>query len=256
MLRRQFGIRDKDCNGKDGCFAKHIGLCKGPCINPEGYSEIVKMVSSVLDGNAGKIIQELNIEMNFYSKKLEFEKAGEIRDLISSIQATVSQQIINSRFYQDCDAIGFSQREDFAVVVILHAKDGIIQGEVNYPLIHKGDISESVSLVLSEHYSNRKPPKTILLPTPITKVMQEWLTERKGKKVETRVPLRGELAKLQKMATKNAEIQVTRQKNKRSGNLEKIAAEDGARLLKMESLDHIVCFDMAQLQEVRELGLL
>ncbi len=254
LLRRQFGIRDKDCNGKDGCFAQHIGLCKGPCINPEGYSEVVKMVTSVLDGNAGKLIQELNIEMSKYSKELEYEKAGDIRDLITSVQSTISQQIINSRFYQDCDAIGFSQREDFAVVVILHAKDGIIQGEVNYPLIHKGDISESVSLVLSEHYSERKPPKTILLPTPITKVMQEWLSERKGKKVETRIPIKGELAKLQKMATRNAEIQVTRQKNKRSGNLEKIAAEDGARLLKLESLDHIVCFDMAQLQGSERVG--
>ena len=67
LLRRQFGIRDKDCNGKDGCFAKHIGLCRGPCVNPEGYSEIVKMVSSVLDGNAGKIIQELNIETVSYT---------------------------------------------------------------------------------------------------------------------------------------------------------------------------------------------
>ena len=254
LLRRQFGIRDKDCNGKNGCFAQHIGLCKGPCINPEGYPEVVKMVTSVLDGNAGKLIQELNIEMSKYSKELEYEKAGGIRDLITSIQSTISQQIINSRFYQDCDAIGFSQREDFAVVVILHAKDGIIQGEVNYPLIHKGDISESVSLVLSEHYSERKPPKTILLPTPITKVMQEWLSERKGKKVDTRIPLKGELAKLQKMATRNADIQVTRQKNKHSGNLEKIAAEDGARLLKLESLDYIVCFDMAQLQGSERVG--
>ena len=254
LLRKQFGIRDKDCNGKDGCFSKHIGLCKGPCVDAEGYPEIVKMVSSVLDGNAGKLIQELNIEMDIHSKNLEYEKAAEIRDIISSIQSTVSQQIINSRFYQDCDAIGFACRDDFAVVVILHAKDGIIQGEVNYPLIHKGDISESVSLVLSEHYSDRKPPKTILLPSPITKVMQEWLTTRKGKKVETRIPLRGELAKLQKMATKNAEIQVTRQKNKHSGNLEKIAADDGARLLELDSLDHIVCFDMAQLQGSERVG--
>ena len=254
LLRRQFGIRDKDCNGKDGCFAKHIGLCKGPCINPEGYSEIVKMVSSVLDGNAGKLIQQLNIEMEKYSKELEYEKAGNIRDLISSIQVTVSQQIINSRFYQDCDAIGFSQRDDFGVVVILHAKDGIIQGEVNYPLIHKGDISESVSLILSEHYSERKPPKTILLPTPITKVMEEWLSDRRGKKVDTKVPIRGELSKLQKMATKNADIQVTRQKNKRSGNLEKIAADDGAKLLQLDSLDYIVCFDMAQLQGSERVG--
>ncbi len=254
LLRRQFGIRDKDCNGKDGCFARHIGLCKGPCIDPEGYPEIVKMVSSVLDGNAGKLIQKLNIEMDKYSKELEYEKAAEIRDIIASIQVTLSQQIINSRFYQDCDAIGFSQRDDFAVVVILHAKEGIIQGEVNYPLIHKGDIAESVSLVLSEHYSERKPPKTILLPTPITKVMQEWLSTRKGKKVDAKVPMRGELAKLQKMATKNAEIQVVRQKNTHSGNLEKMAADDGAKLLAMQSLDHIVCFDMAQLQGSERVG--
>ena len=66
------------------------------------------MVSSVLDGNAGKLIQELNIEMDIHSKNLEYEKAAEIRDIISSIQSTVSQQIINSRFYQDCDAIGLS----------------------------------------------------------------------------------------------------------------------------------------------------
>ena len=254
LLRRQFGIRDKDCNGQDGCFAKHIGLCKGPCVDPDGYSEIVKMVSSVLNGNAGKLIQELNIEMEKYSKELEYEKAGKIRDLITSIQVTISQQIINSRFYQDCDAIGFSQRDDFAVVVILHAKDGIIQGEVNYPLIHKGDISESVSLVLSEHYSDRKPPKTILLPTPITKVMEEWLSDRKGKKVDTKVPIRGELSKLQQMATRNAEIQVTRQKNRRTGNLEKMAADDGAKLLKLDSLDYIVCFDMAQLQGNERVG--
>ena len=65
--------------------------------------------------------------------------------MITSVQSTISQQIINSRFYQDCDAIGFSQREDFAVVVILHAKDGIIQGEVNYPLLHKGDNSSTYS---------------------------------------------------------------------------------------------------------------
>ena len=35
--------------------------------------------------------------------------------------------------------------------------------------------------------------------------------------------------------------------NKASGSLEQRAADDGAAILGMESLDHIVCFDMAQL---------
>jgi excinuclease ABC subunit C len=84
--------------------------------------------------------------------------------------------------------------------------------------------------------------------------MEEWLSEKKGKKVDTKVPIRGELSKLQQMATRNAEIQVTRQKNRRTGNLEKMAADDGAKLLKMESLDYIVCFDMAQLQGSERVG--
>ena len=254
LIRRHFGIRDEDCRGTDGCLAMHIGLCKGPCIDPEGYEKLVTTAKEVLNGNAGELIQKLNKEMEIYSQSLDYENAAKTRDLISAIQTIISQQIINSRFYQDCDAVGFAFRNDVAVVVILHAKEGRIQGEVNYPLIHRGDTAESVSLVLSEHYSDRKPPKTILLPTPITDVMKQWLEDRRGAKVETRVPKRGELAKLQKMANQNADFQVVRHKNKHSGNLEKIAADDGANILQLESLDHIVCFDMAQLQGSERVG--
>ena len=44
LLRRYFGIRDKDCHGKEGCMARHIGLCRGPCVDPEGYPKIVRNV--------------------------------------------------------------------------------------------------------------------------------------------------------------------------------------------------------------------
>jgi excinuclease ABC subunit C len=254
LIRRYFGIRDEDCRGEDGCLAMHIGLCRGPCFDPEGYEKLVNAAKGVLNGNAGKLILDLNNEMENYSINLDYENAAKTRDLISAVQIIISQQIIDSRFYQDCDAVGFAYLNDLAVVVILHAKDGRIQGEVNYPLIHRGDISESVSLVLSEHYSERKPPKVILLPTPITNVMEQWLENRRGKKVDTRIPIRGELAKLQKMAERNAEIQLVRHKNKRSGNLEKIAADDGAKLLQLDSLDYIVCFDMAQIQGSERVG--
>ena len=254
LIRRYFGIRDEDCRGKDGCLAMHIGLCRGPCFDPEGYEKLVNAAKGVLNGNAGKLILDLNNEMENYSINLDYENAAKTRDLISAVQIIISQQIIDSRFYQDCDAVGFAYLNDLAVVVILHAKDGRIQGEVNYPLIHRGDISESVSLVLSEHYSDRKPPKVILLPTPITNVMQQWLENRRGTKVDVRIPVRGELAKLQKMAERNADIQLVRHKNKRSGNLEKIAADDGAKLLQLDSLDYIVCFDMAQIQGSERVG--
>ena len=123
--------------------------------------------------------------MDKESKNLQYERAARIRDMISTVQKTISQQIIHSRFYQDCDAVGFASREDRGSVTILHAKNGVIQGKADYPLIHRGDISESVACVLSEHYTNRKPPKTLLIPSPLGSSMKKWLDEK-----EERVRLR------------------------------------------------------------------
>ena len=161
-------------------------------------------MTDVLDGNAKVLIESLQKDMDKASEDLNYEKAAEIRDMIASVQSTLSQQIIHSRFYQDCDAIGFSSLGDSAVVIILHAKGGVVQGKTEYPLIHRGDISESVSLVLVEHYSNRRPPKVLLLPSPIGESMEKWLRFRRGGSLIPRVPRRGDLFKLRKMADQNA----------------------------------------------------
>ena len=254
LLRIEFGIRDKDCRGSDGCLAMHIGLCKGPCCNPDGYPAIVKAVTDVLDGNAKVLIESLQKDMDNASECLKYERAAGIRDMISSVQSTLSQQIIHSRFYQDCDAIGFSSLGDSAVVMILHAKEGVVQGKTEYPLIHKGNISESVSLVLVEHYANRRPPKVLLLPSPVGDSVEKWLKFRRGGSLISRVPKRGDFFRLRKMADQNAEILVSRSHRSSSGSLEQRAANEGAALLGMASLDHIVCFDMAQLMGSERVG--
>ena len=254
LLRRQFGIRDCPELLPEGCLAMHIGLCHAPCVSPEGYDYQVHAAKGVLNGDAGIIIESLQEEMDDFSAALDYEKAAGVRDLIASVQSTVSQQIIHSRFYQDCDAVGFASRGDTGTVIILHAKGGVIQGQVEYPLIHRGDIAESTALVLAEHYTNQKPPKLLLIPAPLGESIQHWLNERRGSNVVMRVPLRGELAKLRRMADSNAEVQVVRHQQKRSGSLEKAAVTDAVKLLQSDSLDHIVCFDMAQIQGHERVG--
>lgn len=235
LLRRHFGMRDKTDKAPFG-FVEDGG--------DEGYAERARAVMSVLDGNAGILIERLQSEMDEASAKLDYERAARVRDMIGSVQSAKSENVVSSRFYQDCDAVGFSSSGDSACLVILHAKGGIIRGQVEYQLIHRGDVSDSVSLVLSEHYANRRPPKSILVPSPLGESMSEWLTNRRDASVEVRVPLRGELAKLRTMADRNAEIHLIR--SARAGNLEKAAADDGAKLLGLETLDHLVCFDMSQ----------
>ena len=235
LLRRHFGIRDKTDKAPFG-FVETGG--------DEGYAERVKAAQSVLDGDAGILIERLQTEMDEASRGLDYERAARVRDMIGSVQGAKSENVVSSRFYQDCDAVGFSSSGDGGCLVILHAKDGIIRGQVEYQLIHRGDVSDSVSLVLSEHYANRRPPRSLLVPSPLGDSMAEWLSHRRGSSVEVRVPVRGELSKLRSMADRNAEIHLIR--SSRAGNLEKAAADEGAELLGLETLDHVVCFDMSQ----------
>ena len=54
------------------------------------------------------------------------------------------------------------------------------------------------------------------------------------------------------MADRNAEILVVSAQKNSSGSLEQRAANDCAELLGISSMNHIVCFDMAQLMGSRE----
>ena len=245
LLRRFFGIRDNRDNLPFGYVESS---------ETDDYADRVKAVESVLDGDALLLIKNLQQEMDDYSENLQYEAAARSRDLIAAVQQTLAQQVIHSRFYQECDAVGFANQGDLGTIVLLSAEQGMIVGQTQYPLMHRGDITESVCRVLSEHYAQRKPPKTILVPSPIGEWMESWLTERRGSKVEVRNPQRGELTKLRRMADANAEAQLMRNQLKESGSLEQRAATDGAQVLGMGSLDHIVCFDMAQLQGEERVG--
>ena len=245
LLRRHFGIRDERNNLPFGYIESED---KGR------YESRINAVKSVLDGNATILIQSLQSEMDEHSRNLRYEAAAKSRDLIAAVQQTISQQIIHSRFYQDCDAVGFHSVGDRGMIVILHTKDGIIQGQVEYPLIHRGDIGESVSLVMSEHYSSRKPPRRLLVPSPVSDWMNQWISDRRGGAVEVRVPIRGDLAKLRSMADANAKFHVEMNIGKTSTNIEKMSVEDAVKLIDAESLDYLVCFDMAQLQGEERVG--
>ncbi len=254
LLRRNFGIRD--CNEllPQGCLSMHIGLCAGPCINAGDYAERVQNVRRILDGDATELIEELAVQMDDYSNDMEYEMAANVRDMIKSVRSVTSQQVISSTVYRDCDALGIGIKGDLASIVVLHADDGVIKGQENWPVIHRGDEGESIAMFVADHYSNRRPPKILLTPTPLSDTIIDWLSDRRGSVVENRIPSRGDFATLSTLAKQNANIQVERLANKSSGSLEQRAADEGANLLGMKSLDHIVCFDMAQLSGNSRVG--
>ena len=212
------------------------------------------MVKKILNGEATELLEDLGEKMDECSNKMMFERAAYYRDQIRSIRTTIGQHVVSSKLYRDCDAIGFAEQGDLAALIVLHADEGVVKGQEVWPYVHRGDIGETVSHFVSEHYVNRRPPGLLLTPTPLLDGLQEWLDERRGSAVEVRTPIRGDMVTLRTLADQNAEIQVTRLSNKSSGSLEQIAADEAALLVGVEQMNHVVCFDMAQLQGDERVG--
>ena len=138
-------------------------------------------------------------------------------------------------------------------MVVLHADEGIVQAQDVWPMVHRGDLGETVSAFVADHYEARRP-RLLLTPVPLLDGVEAWLEERRGAKMDCRVPMRGDLATLRRLADQNAEVQVARLARRGSGSLEQRAADEGAVLLGLDRLDHVVCFDMAQLQGEQRVG--
>ena len=78
---------------------------------------------------------------------------------------------------------GLQWKEGRGAVVVIHADQGIIKGQETWPMIHRGDLGETVNSFISQHYATRIPPKLILTPTPVPEIIVEWLSDRRGSRV-------------------------------------------------------------------------
>ena len=97
LLNRIYPLRKCYNIPKKECLYYHMHQCIGPCIIKEkiDYLPIKNKIGSFLNGEVKEIIDNLTIKMNDASENMEFEKAIEYRDLISSINATVAKQKIS-----------------------------------------------------------------------------------------------------------------------------------------------------------------
>jgi excinuclease ABC subunit C len=102
-------------------------------------------------------------------------------------------------------------------------------------------------------------PPEILVPPAAgdTSALAEFLSERRGARVEVRAPQRGEKRRLQELADQNAalalEADVERAERKRLQRVE--ALEELREALNLESLPiRIECFDISNIQEASPVG--
>ncbi|MDY6863507.1 MAG: excinuclease ABC subunit UvrC [Thermodesulfobacteriota bacterium] len=192
------------------CLNFQIGNCLGPCCNKvkeEEYQNIVKDVKLFLEGKDKELLKRLKDKMEEEANMLNFEMAGKIRDRISDISITLEKQkVVSTKFFNQ-DVVGLYRKDSFLGIMIFFIRAGRIIGSKRFSW-HKaiwGDM-EVISSFLKQFYSGGEfIPQEIILPVFLedSDVIQQWLSEKKGRKLIITFPRRGRKKKLLEMAQNN-----------------------------------------------------
>ncbi|MFP4478981.1 MAG: excinuclease ABC subunit UvrC [Candidatus Izemoplasmatales bacterium] len=152
---------------KKVCLYYHINQCLGPCeyeVKPGTYKELIKKVRSFLSGNTREFIQEYKEKMEEHSRKLEFEKAKEFKDLITAIEKTTEQQQVIFSDNKNRDIVNFVAYDNYLSINILFMRSGRVLFSQSKIFTYYGKIEEILLTYLAQFYENQPIPDEILLP--------------------------------------------------------------------------------------------
>ena len=163
--------------------------------------------------------------MQAASAALEFVKAMEFRDLLTSVRQVAQKQKITSFDGEDRDILALAMDDRDAVVQVFFVREGRLIGREHFHVtIGAEDTKKEVlSTFISQYYAGTPfVPKEIMLPMEIedADVVAQWLSAKRGQKVYIRVPKKGQREKLVELAEQNAVMVLTQDK-------EKIRREEG-----------------------------
>ena len=234
LVQKLFQIRTcnrtlpRDIGKERPCLNYHIHQCQAPCqgyISKEDYRTQIRSAMELLNGNFNPVIRDLEEKMQAASEALEFEKAMEFRDLLTSVRQVAQKQKITSFDGEDRDILALAMDDRDAVVQVFFVREGRLIGREHFHVtIGAEDTKKEVlSTFISQYYAGTPfVPKEIMLPMEIedADVVAQWLSAKRGQKVYIRVPKKGQREKLVELAEQNAVMVLTQDK-------EKIRREEG-----------------------------
>lgn len=234
------------------CLNYQIGRCLGPCayeVDQQTYMNNVRRVAEFLNGKTDVVVSRLKLKMTKYSSDLEFEKAGEIRDILESISTIIQHQSASVSSLDNRDILGIAKGDNFAIVHLLIMRSGKVVG--SYPfkmdLMSESTLADILYAFIMQYYdAQEKVPKEILLPfeTESMEAIKGHLAQFASANIH--VPVRGEKKQMVLMAMKNAAEDVLKQKKDRNWSSTKGAAMELAEMLHIDGdIYRMECYDIS-----------
>jgi excinuclease ABC subunit C len=194
------------------CVQHQIGRCVAPCagdVDPAVYKDVVSQVRLFIEGKDRDLVDMLKQRMEEASERMEFERAAELRDRIARIEGAFEKQKIISPGFENQDVIGIAAEGTHADLQVLFIRNGMLLGRKDFHFTDLRGTTEVDLLAdfLHQFYAKEMiVPAEVLLPfdVPDREIVGEWLSSRRGAKVDVSVPQRGRKRELVQMASDNA----------------------------------------------------
>lgn len=193
------------------CLNYYISQCCGLCtgkIKKSDYDEAVDGAVTFLKGDSRDIIADLRVKMEKAAEELDFEQAAKLRDRINSIERIKEKQKVVYKSVEEQDVFATADIDGSVCLAVLRFSNGRLFDSEHFFFDDPGDKEGMRSDFITSYYSMRDNiPKRVTVDGEVAdrELLEQWLSEKKGKKVTVFVPARGEQLEIVNMCRKNAE---------------------------------------------------
>ena len=206
------------------CLNYHINRCLALCmgyISTEDYRKIIDEIIDLLDGKIEKISKELDKQMLEAAANMEYEKAASIRDRKLAILRVNEKQKVSNITENNIDVIGIAKSEIEVCIEIFFVRGSKMVGREHYFFtdLKEMENQEIISGFIKQYYMDSlNLPNKIMVGEELEdkSAIEEWLSKQAGRKVEIKLPKKGEKLRFVEMAENNAKITLENKERDRS----------------------------------------
>jgi excinuclease ABC subunit C len=193
------------------CLLYQIKRCSAPCVGriEEGaYAELVDDAKAFLGGKSTQVQKKLGEAMSAAAEAMDYELAAVYRDRLRALTFIQGSQAINAEGVADADVFAMHSHAGTVGIQAFFIRGGQNWGHRAFFPAHTADVPEEEVLAsfLMQFYEEVPPPRLVLVDRDPAEaaLLAEALGERAGRKVQIKVPQRGEQRKLLAQAQRNA----------------------------------------------------
>ena len=254
----------RDIGKERPCLNYHIKQCQAPCqgyINKEDYGKSIGQALDFLGGKYTPVIAMLEEKMKTASDEMDYEKAIEYRDLLSSVRQIAQKQKITDSGMEDRDIIAMAKDEKDAVVQVFFVREGKLIGREHFHVnvATAEDNGQILTSFVKQFYAGTPfLPREVWVQSTLEDeaVIMEWLSAKRGQKVKVVVPRKGQKERLIELAERNAALVLSQDKEKiKREELRTVGAmNEVGDWLGLRNVKRIEAFDISNISGFESVG--